>query len=492
MRSLSTHTSRRLAVIPLALAALTAVAVTIAGGGQANAAEATVPLGTAASFAVLGSSTVTNTGATTISGDIGVSPGSAFTDNGTTTQVSGTTHIADAVASKAKDDATTAYTDAQTRPSSAAVTGPLGTGQVLTSGVYTGGALQLNGTLVLDAQGDPSAAFIFQASSTLTTASGSAIALINGADACNVFWQVTSSATIGTNTVFMGTVVASDSVTAQTGAFVRGRLIALTGAVTLDSNTVTAPSCDAAPATTVTVAGPTTTVTGPTVTAAGPTTTVTEAGPTTTVTAAGPTTTVTEAGPTTTVTAAGPTTTVTGPTVTAAGPTTTVTGPTVTAAGPTTTVATATVSVPGPTVTVAEATTTVSGSTTTVPGPTVTAAGQNVTTTVTVTAGGSGTDSGSGSGSGTDSGSGNGSGTDSGAAAGAGSGGGGGGGALVLGSGQSSGGLVFTGAGLGQGGGLANTGAPIRILISFGLACLLLGCMMVWSPRRRPNGHDHR
>ena len=110
-------------------------------------------------------------------------------------------------------------------------------------GVYSGGALGLTGTLTLDAQGNPNAVFIFQAASTLITASASAVVLVNGANACNVFWQVGSSATLGTTSVFVGTILALTSITATTGALVMGRLLARNGAVTLDSNDVTVPNC---------------------------------------------------------------------------------------------------------------------------------------------------------------------------------------------------------------------------------------------------------
>ncbi|MCA1707465.1 MAG: DUF3494 domain-containing protein, partial [Actinobacteria bacterium] len=133
-----------------------------------------------------------------------------------------------------------AYTDAAGRSPSDTLTADLG-GQTIVSGVHRGDTFGLTGTLTLDAQGDPNAVFIFQAASTLTTASGSHVALINGASPCNVFWQVGSSATLGTTSVFVGTILALTSVTAQTGASVTGRLLASNGAVTLDTNTVTRP-----------------------------------------------------------------------------------------------------------------------------------------------------------------------------------------------------------------------------------------------------------
>jgi hypothetical protein len=125
----SRRVPRAFAFVPFAVAVMIAFAVTVLGGTEAGAAESTVPLGTASSFAVLGSSAISNTGATTISGDIGVSPGTAFTDAGATTQVSGSKHFADGVANGARNNATVAYTDAATRRSSASITAPLGGGQ---------------------------------------------------------------------------------------------------------------------------------------------------------------------------------------------------------------------------------------------------------------------------------------------------------------------------------------------------------------------------
>ena len=231
--------------LPGILFALTlGVAVSGVGGIQAEAAQAPVGLGTAASFAVLAGQTVTNTGPSLIAGGIGLSPGSAVTGFPPGT-VNGSIHTADAVALQAQADLTNAYNDAAGRATSATVSADLG-GQKLVPGVYTGGTLGLTGTLTLDAQGDPQAVFVFQSASTLITASSSRVTVINGGDACNVFWQVTSSATLGTNSVFVGTVLALTSVTATTGAVIFGRLLARNGAVTLDSNQMNRPSCSAA------------------------------------------------------------------------------------------------------------------------------------------------------------------------------------------------------------------------------------------------------
>ena len=222
----------------------------------ANAATAPVGLGTATSFAVLAGTTVTNTGDTVVVGDLGVSPGSAVTG---APAVSGTTHRADAVAGQAQVDTGGAYVDAAGRTPATSVSGDL-VGRTLTAGVYKAtSALGLTGTVTLDAEGDPQAVFIFQAGSTLITGSQSRVAVVNGGQACNVFWQVGSSATLGTGSQLKGTVLALTSITARTAATVEGRLLARNGAVTLDSNTITGPGCSTpgeSPSATV-VPGPT-------------------------------------------------------------------------------------------------------------------------------------------------------------------------------------------------------------------------------------------
>jgi len=257
-----THPSRTAAVrqsagvaASLALVLTAAAGLLLVGAGPAAAAQAPVALGTTASFAVLAGSMVSNTGPSVINGDLGVSPGTAVTGF-PPGLVNGVTHSADAVAAQAQADLVTAYDDAAGRASTATVSADLAS-QTLVPGVYTGGALALNGTLTLDAQGDPGAVFVLRAASTLITGSGSVVALVNGADACNVFWQVTSSATLGTSSVFAGNVLALTSITADTGAVVSGRLLARNGAVTLDRTTVTRSTCataTVAPTATATVA----------------------------------------------------------------------------------------------------------------------------------------------------------------------------------------------------------------------------------------------
>jgi hypothetical protein len=222
--------------------------------GSAAAAEATVGLGAADSYAVLAGTTVTNTGPSTVQGDLGVSPGTAVTGFPPGLVSDGTTHAADAEAADAQAAVTTAYDDAAGRSSTGTVSADLA-GQTLSPGVYTGGALALSGTLTLDGQGDPNAVFVFQAASTLVTGSSSRVSLINSAGSCNVFWQVGSSATIGTSSDFVGTVLALTSISAQTNASIEGRLLARNGEVTLDSNTFTSPSCQSAPTTTTAAGG---------------------------------------------------------------------------------------------------------------------------------------------------------------------------------------------------------------------------------------------
>jgi hypothetical protein len=161
--------------------------------------------------------------------------------------VNGTIHSADAAAAQAQLDLTTAYNNAAGQPVTATIGTQLG-GQVLPPGVYdsAAGAFNITGTLTLDAQGDPNAVFIFKTASTLVTAAGnSQVDLINGAQSCNVFWQVGSSATLGTNTLFRGNVLALTAITATTGAIIDGRLLARNAATTLDSNTITRAQCAA-------------------------------------------------------------------------------------------------------------------------------------------------------------------------------------------------------------------------------------------------------
>src|SRR5680860_1009831 len=246
--------------VPLLLTLV--VAVLLAVPAPALAAQPTVNLGTTSSFAVLAGSTITNTGPTTISGDaggdVGLYPGTSFPGRADVT-LSGTVHLADSVARVAKDDLVTAYDDAAGRTPVTTIPTELG-GTTLTAGVYdsASGTFQIAGTLTLNAQGDPNAVFIFKTASTLVTASNSSVNLINGARYCRIFWKVGSSATLGTNSHFVGHIFALTSITANTGATVQGQLLARNGAVTLDTNTITNGICA-----TVTTTSSTTSTTSP-------------------------------------------------------------------------------------------------------------------------------------------------------------------------------------------------------------------------------------
>jgi hypothetical protein len=215
----------------------------MAFSSTALGAPATVGLGTAESFSVLAGSTVTNTGPTTMFGDLGLSPGSSVTG---APHVLGEMHVDDAVAIGAKSALTTAYNDAASRPTDGSAGTDLA-GQTFTAGVRTASSSLLlsAGSVTLDAQGNPNAVFIFQVGTTLTTGSNTSVSLINGAQACKVFWQIGSSATLGTGTRFVGTVMAAATITAGTAATIHGRLLAQTGAVNLDTNTITTSNCAA-------------------------------------------------------------------------------------------------------------------------------------------------------------------------------------------------------------------------------------------------------
>ena len=210
--------------------------------------QAPVALGASTAFAVLAGSTVTSTGATAVNGDLGVSPGTAvtgfFTVDGGPGIVNGTIYnVTPGLAATAQGDLTTAYNDAVGRTVGAiTVAGNLG-GQTLAPGLYKSTSwLEISsGDLTLDAQGDANAVFIFQMASTLATTSGRQVILCGGARAANVFWQVGSSATLGTASVFKGTIMADQSITLTTGATLEDRALARIGAVTLDGNIITIP-----------------------------------------------------------------------------------------------------------------------------------------------------------------------------------------------------------------------------------------------------------
>jgi hypothetical protein len=230
------RTTRRRASLLVVLAAV------IAGVWPATAFAATQPrLGTALNFAVLAGQTITNTGPTVITGNLGLSPGTASSVTGFPPgSVTGTQHTADAVALQAQNDLVTAYTDAATSPTTSNLTGQNLGGKNLTPGVYSfSSSAQLTGSLTLSGNG----VFIFRIGSTLTTASNSVVLLRNGAQACAVYWQVGSSATLGSATHFQGNLMALTSITMVTGAnILTGRALARNGALTLDTNRITPPA----------------------------------------------------------------------------------------------------------------------------------------------------------------------------------------------------------------------------------------------------------
>ena len=209
----------------------------------ANAAEAPVALGSAGNFDVLAGSTITSSGATAIKGNLGLWPGTSISGFPPGT-VSGTKHIADPTAQAAQSDLTIAYNDAAGRSTSpVSVAGNLG-GQTLGPGLYksTSSLAISSGDLTLDGQGDVNAVFIFQMASTFVTTSGRQVILIGGAQAANVFWQVGSSATIGSGSGMKGNILANQSISFADGATLAGRALARVGAVTLIANAIASPA----------------------------------------------------------------------------------------------------------------------------------------------------------------------------------------------------------------------------------------------------------
>jgi hypothetical protein len=258
----------------------------VVGAPAASASPTPPTLGKATPFAVLAGTTVTNTGPTVISGDLGVDPGSAVTGfttsstKGTGTVVNGTQYKATSVALTAQHGLTTAYTNAKTAPSTQTVTGKNLSGMSLTSGVYTSSSnMTLTGTLTL--VGTANSVFIFQAGSTLSTGSGSSVVLSGGVQPCNVFWQVSSSATLKTTSKFVGTILASTSASLTKGVAVTGRVLAKTGAVTLLSDKVTESTCSSTATSTTSSTTPTT-VASTSATTVASTTVTTTASPTAT------------------------------------------------------------------------------------------------------------------------------------------------------------------------------------------------------------------
>ncbi len=315
------------------------------GESSASVLHATNPgLGTAGSYSVLAATAVTNTGPSVLSQDLGLTNSAVSSLTGFPPgTVLGTTNQGNAQAAQAESDNTAAYLNLAGQSGATSEPADLG-GLTLVSGIYStpGGAMSLTGTLTLNGQGNPNGVFIFQMASTLTTAGSSQVVLINSANPCNVFWQVGSSATLGTSSSIQGSVLALTSITATTSAVINGRLLAQNGAVTLDDNSITNPTCALPPTTTTTTAAPTTTTAAPTTTTAiGSTTTSVPAtlAPVTTTTISPVTTGSTTSTTTSTI---APTTTVIAPTTTVIAPATTTTLPPISVVpaagvGPTTT-----------------------------------------------------------------------------------------------------------------------------------------------------------
>jgi len=252
------------AVLALSFASMLAIPA------LATAAQPSVDLGTTSTFAVLAGQTITNTGSTTITGDaggdLGVSPGSAFT-GAAGVNTNGTIHLGDAQALQAQNDLVTAYDDAAGRTPVTRIPTELG-GRVLKPGVYdsASGTFQITGTLTLDAEGDPDGVFVFLTDTTLITAANSRVNLRNSARYCRTFWQVGSSATLGTTSHFVGHIFALTSITVRSGASVQGQLLARNGAVTLSGNNITNGLCIAAQGAAINIdksAAPTALTSGP-------------------------------------------------------------------------------------------------------------------------------------------------------------------------------------------------------------------------------------
>jgi hypothetical protein len=256
-RSISVRRSLLAAGVAVGLAALPLTSL---------AAAAQPRLLTAGNYAVMGGQSITNTGNTTVHGNLAISPGKSSSVTGFPPgKVTGAMDMANAAADKAQTDLATAYNDAASATPFTSMSGDL-SGLTLKAGVYhfSSSAL-LNGTLTLDAEGKTSALWIFQIGSTLTTGSGSRVALINGAGGCQVYWQVGSSATLGTTTDFQGTLMALQSITMTTGATIGagggmngGRALARNASLTMDTNEIfpPPPNCaSTAPAATGPVAG---------------------------------------------------------------------------------------------------------------------------------------------------------------------------------------------------------------------------------------------
>jgi hypothetical protein len=211
---------------------------------SSHASQSSVGLGATSTFAVLAGSTVTNTGLTTVTGDLGVSPGSAVTGFGPGVVSGGAIHAGDTAAAQAEAALTVAYNDLAGRTTAPVTVAGNQGGSTLSPGLYKStGSLEISsGDLTLDAKGDANAVFIFQIASTLTVTTGRHVVLAGGAKASNIFWQVGTSATIEANAIFKGSVLADQSISVKTAANIEGRLLARIGGVTLQGNTIVVPN----------------------------------------------------------------------------------------------------------------------------------------------------------------------------------------------------------------------------------------------------------
>jgi hypothetical protein len=250
---------RRATLVITAGLALTLAIATLTMGTTARAAgPTTVNLGSADPFAILaGTPDITSTGASLVNGDVGIHPAAAITGFPPGV-INGARHPADAVALQAKNSLTAAYLDAASRPVTSVVAAGTLSG-TLVGGVYNSGAsiLSIAGTVTLDGQGDPSSVWIFQATSSMVIASASRVAFINGAQPCNVFWQVTSSASLGSTADLAGTIMALDSITMANGVTLNGRALARNGTVTLINDNINRTTCATVSTTPAPTFGPT-------------------------------------------------------------------------------------------------------------------------------------------------------------------------------------------------------------------------------------------
>jgi hypothetical protein len=247
------HMRRRTTPFPVRVSGAIALAGMLTLTASLALAADQPSMGTAANYAVMGATAISNTGPTVIDGNLAISPGDATSVTGFPPGVViGEMDVANADAVLAHTDLVSAYNDAAGETTTVNLTGTDLGGLTLTPGTYTfDSSAQLTGTLTLDGQGSTNATFIFQIGSTLTTASNSVVELINGAGSCAVFWQVASSATLGTTTDFQGTIMAMTSITMNTGATIGvgglgqgGRALAMNGALTLDTNVINPPPAD--------------------------------------------------------------------------------------------------------------------------------------------------------------------------------------------------------------------------------------------------------